>query len=72
MKRMVSVCCCEVGSAEVTAASHTHTPPETPSASSSEDEGQGMVNVSLFTTNPEITHSFPCTELKDGVEAFPR
>lgn len=46
---------------------------EHPSASSSEDEGgQGMVNISLFSTNPEILYSFPCTEIKEGVELFPR
>ena len=33
--------------------------------SSSEDEGQEMVNISLYSTSSEIMHSFPATEIKD-------
>ena len=36
--------------------------------SSSEDEGQEMVNISLYSTSPEIMHSFPATEIKDKAQ----
>ena len=31
-----------------------------------------MVNVSLFSTNPDVLYSFPCIEMRDTQEAFPR
>ena len=36
--------------------------------SSSEDEGQEMVNISLYSTSPEIMHSFAATEIKDTAQ----
>ena len=48
----------------------THT--ETPSASSSEEDSNQMVNISLFSTNPDVLYSFPCIEMRETQEAFPR
>ena len=36
--------------------------------SSSEDESQEMVNISLYSTSPEIMHSFAATEIKDTAQ----
>lgn len=52
---------------------HPNTHTETPSASSSEEDGSHqMVNISLFSTSPEVLHSFPCLEIKDTPDTFPR
>ena len=51
---------------------HTHTYTETPSASSSEEDSNQMVNISLFSTNPDVLYSFPCIEMRETQETFPR
>ena len=38
------------------------------SASSSEDESQEMVNISLYSGGQGIAHAFPATEILDGRE----
>ena len=46
--------------------------PENPSASSSDFEDdveqQHKVNISLFTTSPEVVHTFPVVEIRDSAE----
>ena len=31
-----------------------------------------MVNISLFSTNPDVLYSFPCVEMRETQETFPR
>ena len=46
---------------------------ENPRVSSSEEEaGQQMVNISLFSTGPDVLYSFPATEMRDHQEIYPR
>ena len=46
---------------------------ENPNASSSEDEaGQQMLNISLFTTSPDVVYSFPAAEIREQRDLYPR
>ena len=46
---------------------------ENPRVSSSEEEaGQQMVNISLFSTGPDVLYSFPATEIKDHQDMYTR
>lgn len=46
---------------------------ENPRVSSSEEEaGHQMVNISLFSTGPEVLHSFPATEMRDHQDLYSR
>ena len=46
---------------------------ENPRVSSSEEEaGQQMVNISLFSTGPDVLYSFPATEMRDYQDLYPR
>ena len=40
--------------------------------SSEDDTSNPLVNISLYSTSPEITHSFPCSELSESGHIFPR
>lgn len=46
---------------------------DNPQVSSSEEEaGHQMVNISLFSTGPEVLHSFPATEMRDHQDLYSR
>lgn len=40
--------------------------------SAEDDTSNPLVNISLYSTSPEIIHSFPCTEVTESERMFPR